>query len=964
MNTYENNLKELKSKFPDVYEWMLNEEEDSQIEIISTKSGANGLRIKGFRGRSFSLHDMEDPLSESIEECKKIKFSSDRVTFLIGMELGYMVGAIKENMEKGHKIIVFEKNATILKKALAQTDICTLLKNDNIIFSLPDDESIKANVVKYTSTRRDDDVIVIVNRRFMFVSEEYRDLYDTVEKRIGCSMVAMMTTLNNSQTVAKNEVENFPKFLFSSGIRNLFKKFEKVPGIIISAGPSLEKNVYKLKRAKGRALLVATAPVVRVMLAHNIKPDLIVSIDFNEDNRIHFDGLCDCIDISLVCPIKLTPHIVGGFQGDIFVVQDFGGLSSWLHNNWDYKGYIKGGGSVAIYALMTALACSCDPIIFAGQDLAFSNKSHTSGVHMCENIDQNGHFVWVDGVYGDKVPTSPAFLGFKLAIEEIIGQSDDIAFINCTEGGASIKGTKVMPLIQCVDRYCKDSIDAESIINRSKIIERVDFEGLIRDIEVRIVEIKEMSKLCVEALKTNKKIKKRISRGLIEDPETDKIVIDNYNNSTRLQHFCESFNLLSTFLTKEIFQINRQEYKSTGLTRNKLILLAAQKSLKEVKTRLGNMLRILKKIEHRRRNLAENDKDGRAHYLYGKVLRELGLHKPATEEYRKALELGQDEFYILRDLGIAYQCFGRLAKAEEYFAKALKRAGDQDQQLIKEAYEKTEKIKRKWLEKAESYLAESDWVNALLYARKLLREYPLQRRAREICEEAEGQREEKICSAKKANEEERAQHSTKEKYKGIVEQAKEALNRKEYQRAMGYLEKAIALDYAQDDANTLLACCYSEMGNIDEAKRLFEELSDRFPKSGLFHLNLGRAFIRNGRFSEAAEQLELAVARGKGYYFVLFEAGAIYMNTNNYDKAIECFERYLEMSPDSYELLAKIGTCHLAKGMLWKAKGNYREALKIQPDYEAAQVGLRKIEEMEQRVRLKQGGLEERSVGA
>ena len=74
------------------------------------------------------------------------------------------------------------------------------------------------------------------------------------------------------------------------------------------------------------------------------------------------------------------------------------------------------------------------------------------------------------------------------------------------------------------------------------------------------------------------------------------------------------------------------------------------------------------------------------------------------------------------------------------------------------------------------------------------------------------------------------------------------------------------------------------------------------------------------------------------------------MNFKNYDKAIACFENYLRMSPESYELLAKVGTCYLARGRLSEARQKYQEALRIQPGYEAAGMGLKKIEEMEQRI--------------
>ena len=152
MGIYENNLRVLKSKFPEVYEWILKEGEDERIEIIRTKSGLSNLRFKGLPGEQICLYGMDNPLEEEIERCKDKEFSADKNTFLIGIGLGYILDVIKKKMQRGHKVVVFEHHATVLKKALSQTDVTGLLQEDALIFSLPDDASMKETVTKNTPT--------------------------------------------------------------------------------------------------------------------------------------------------------------------------------------------------------------------------------------------------------------------------------------------------------------------------------------------------------------------------------------------------------------------------------------------------------------------------------------------------------------------------------------------------------------------------------------------------------------------------------------------------------------------------------------------------------------------------------------------------------------------------------------------------------------------------------------------
>jgi tetratricopeptide (TPR) repeat protein len=346
------------------------------------------------------------------------------------------------------------------------------------------------------------------------------------------------------------------------------------------------------------------------------------------------------------------------------------------------------------------------------------------------------------------------------------------------------------------------------------------------------------------------------------------------------------------------------------------------------------------------RSLAENDRDGEAHYQYGRVLAEIGCHRLAIDEYEKAIERGRDDCKIFHALGISYLRLGKLTMCEEVFQKYHKRFPDESH--IKKGFQELEELKKGWIEKAESYFQTKDWVNGLLYARKLLREYPDNLRAVEITKELEDLRDEKVRRIEEANEEERKRRSRKMEHRALMERAKEFMGREDHSQAMDCLEKALQLGHDEVEVKSLLACCYSEKGEMDKARRVFEELAAQFPESGLFHFNFGRALIRNGRFTEAAGQLEIAASKEKQkFYNALFEAGAIYMNCKSYDRAIECFEKYLECSPDSYELLTKIGTCYLAQGRPKLAKLKYQAALRVQPDYEAARVGLQRIEALE-----------------
>jgi tetratricopeptide (TPR) repeat protein len=88
--------------------------------------------------------------------------------------------------------------------------------------------------------------------------------------------------------------------------------------------------------------------------------------------------------------------------------------------------------------------------------------------------------------------------------------------------------------------------------------------------------------------------------------------------------------------------------------------------------------------------------------------------------------------------------------------------------------------------------------------------------------------------------------------------------------------------------------------------------------------------------------LEKAGRLDKAYASLLYEAGSLCLGAGDYERAIENFERHLEADPASHETMNKLAVCHLAKGRPKAARHFFERALMIQPESEAARIGLEK----------------------
>ena len=75
----------------------------------------------------------------------------------------------------------------------------------------------------------------------------------------------------------------------------------------------------------------------------------------------------------------------------------------------------------------------------------------------------------VPGNYQEEVPTLSNLDSYRKWFGDFIhewGKKYDVEFINATEGGAKIEGTKVMALAEAINQECKEEVDISACINQ------------------------------------------------------------------------------------------------------------------------------------------------------------------------------------------------------------------------------------------------------------------------------------------------------------------------------------------------------------------------------------------------------------------------------------------------------------------------------------------------------------------
>lgn len=246
---------------------------------------------------------------------------------------------------------------------------------------------------------------------------------------------------------------------------------EGIPAVIVSAGPSLEQNVEVLKRIKGHALIVCTDRAVSILDLHDITPDLIVSVDstksadFLKYKIVQNVPLLASYQVNIDIQKLFADNIIY-FQGLVFEYGLIGEHSGATVGGLDY------GGNVAGAAFCACRDLGIKTIVLVGQDLAYIDGKHHADNVKSDVTDMD--VLTVEGIDGTPVKTNSMWISFRDFFEREIRGHQELKVIDATEGGALIRGTKILKLSEVADEFCQNYYSPE--IDLSNISKAQNFE--------------------------------------------------------------------------------------------------------------------------------------------------------------------------------------------------------------------------------------------------------------------------------------------------------------------------------------------------------------------------------------------------------------------------------------------------------------------------------------------------------
>jgi hypothetical protein len=196
---------------------------------------------------------------------------------------------------------------------------------------------------------------------------------------------------------------------------------------------------------KNKGIILATGTVFRKLISADIIPDYLIVTDANARVYKQIAGYED-YDIPMLFLSTAYYGFASNYKGKKYIIcqKDYRKAEE-LASQLDLHCFLT-GGSVSTTALDIGITFKCRRIIFLGLDLAYTNNyAHASDTSR-RNITINKDMISVEDINGQSIYTNRGLNMFRQWIESRIKGIDGIEFIDASEGGAKIKGMKVMRL--------------------------------------------------------------------------------------------------------------------------------------------------------------------------------------------------------------------------------------------------------------------------------------------------------------------------------------------------------------------------------------------------------------------------------------------------------------------------------------------------------------------------------------
>ncbi|EFP6854187.1 motility associated factor glycosyltransferase family protein [Campylobacter jejuni] len=370
-----------------------------------------------------------------------------------------------KNLAKHYKhLFVFESEIELFILALSVLDLSEELKTYQVILF---DAAVKDVEIHIAMIFDQQSILEYLSLYEMFISSHYYlKYYETSILSLNelCIKSASVAIRNANIScflpllTYEQFLQNIPSMLESIPFQRILSerknKFENA--IVVSAGPSLAKQLPLLKAYQDKAVIFCADGALSMLEKEGIIPDYVTNLDFTDLAMKFFQNKENKTSLNMLS-CATHPNVVHSLKAEncMIVLRN---KALYQRFNLNDFGYIDTGTHVSHFSYTLALALGFKNIIMIGQDLAFDEEgnSHSKGFDFGEKFsgEENIDKLKVTAYAGKgEVLTHITWNDYRIKLEYLFACNDQKAkFYNATEGGARINFTEELSFKECCEK--------------------------------------------------------------------------------------------------------------------------------------------------------------------------------------------------------------------------------------------------------------------------------------------------------------------------------------------------------------------------------------------------------------------------------------------------------------------------------------------------------------------------------
>jgi len=527
--------------------------ETSHLELLETYEEEISMRIKTEEGYVL-LHSSYNIERENKYILADIEEGKDQLIIVFGLGLTHHLEALQDKLTPDSRVFIIEYRKDILDFVLTHLDMTRVLSDSRFNLISGEAKIIEQMIMVYFGAN----IYNIALNMKVINLPNYYQLYEdriigslkSINRRILAQLHSYGNSLEDIFNGVINNYQNVDACIECNGLDELKDIYPDVPAIIVASGPSLDKNIHQLIKAKDQAVILACDASLKACEANGVLPDCVASIerdpeiyDYYYKDRSFDDQLV------LIGPTVLWPDIFTSFKGKkVLSTRMNEGVDYWWSNQFERVDYMSTGQSSATYAYATAVRMGCNPIILIGQDLAYTEgKIHSDMTHHQEqgkNDDTRHDGIFLEDEEGNLLRSNTGYKLFKEWYELKILANDGVTTINATEGGVHIKGTKRMPLEEAIQTYCTKTKKTQ-LINRLKThsFTQADYlkiyDQISQNVSIEIAKVERLKEMAQKHRLRLERLTKKYNMAKLSEKERNQVIIKMGKGDRIIHHILE-----------------------------------------------------------------------------------------------------------------------------------------------------------------------------------------------------------------------------------------------------------------------------------------------------------------------------------------------------------------------------------------------------------------------------------------